>query len=50
MRVHLLENLADLEYRMNGGATEKVQLGAMVGCFEVARSIAHKAAKEMVGK
>ncbi|KAI8371501.1 DNA replication factor [Radiomyces spectabilis] len=35
-RVYLLENLADIEYRLGEGANESVQLGALVGMFKLA--------------
>ncbi|KAJ2502115.1 Subunit of heteropentameric Replication factor C (RF-C) [Coemansia sp. RSA 1972] len=34
-RVHLLEQLAEIEYNMSVGATEKIQLSALVGAFKI---------------
>ncbi|KAI9228875.1 MAG: P-loop containing nucleoside triphosphate hydrolase protein [Piptocephalis tieghemiana] len=40
MRIYLLEKLADLEYRLSGGATEHLQVTALVGIFKTAVDIA----------
>lgn len=34
-RIFLLENLADVEYRLTGSASEKVQLAGLVAVFQV---------------
>ncbi|KAJ2808139.1 Subunit of heteropentameric Replication factor C (RF-C) [Coemansia guatemalensis] len=34
-RIHLLEQLAEIEYRMSVGSTEKIQLSALVGAFKI---------------
>ncbi|KAJ1882441.1 Subunit of heteropentameric Replication factor C (RF-C), partial [Kickxella alabastrina] len=34
-RVYLLEQLADIEYHMSVGSTEKIQLSALVGAFKI---------------
>ncbi|KAJ2391827.1 Subunit of heteropentameric Replication factor C (RF-C) [Coemansia sp. RSA 2611] len=34
-RVHLLEQLAEIEYNMSVGSVEKIQLSALVGAFKV---------------
>jgi replication factor C subunit 3/5 len=33
-RIYLLENLADIEYNLSVGTSEKIQLTAMVGVFK----------------
>ncbi|CAO3674163.1 unnamed protein product [Umbelopsis ramanniana] len=38
--VYLLAAVADIEYRLSCGATEKVQLGALIGTFKMATDIA----------
>ncbi|KAI8146567.1 P-loop containing nucleoside triphosphate hydrolase protein [Fennellomyces sp. T-0311] len=35
-RIFLLENLAEIEYRLGEGANESIQLGALVGVFKLA--------------
>jgi len=35
--INLLVTLADVEYRLATGGSEKVQLGALVGAFQLAR-------------
>ncbi|RKP14498.1 DNA replication factor [Piptocephalis cylindrospora] len=40
MRIYLLEKLADLEYRLTSGATEHLQVTALVGIFKMAVNIA----------
>ncbi|KAJ1826016.1 Subunit of heteropentameric Replication factor C (RF-C), partial [Coemansia sp. RSA 2703] len=39
-RVYLLEMLAEIEYHMSVGSTEKIQLSALVGAFKVGVEIA----------
>ncbi|KAJ2711617.1 Subunit of heteropentameric Replication factor C (RF-C) [Coemansia spiralis] len=39
-RVHLLEQLAEIEYHMAVGATEKIQLSALVGAFKIGVELA----------
>ncbi|KAG2222165.1 hypothetical protein INT45_007182 [Circinella minor] len=39
-RIFLLENLAEIEYRLAEGANENIQLGALVGAFKQALQIA----------
>ncbi|KAJ2785712.1 Subunit of heteropentameric Replication factor C (RF-C) [Coemansia javaensis] len=34
-RIHLLEQLAEIEYHMAVGSTEKIQLSALVGAFKI---------------
>lgn len=36
-RILLLKNLADIEYRLGEGASEQIQLGALVGTFKLAQ-------------
>ncbi len=36
---HLYKQLADIEYHLAAGASEKLQLGALVGAFAYARSM-----------
>jgi replication factor C subunit 3/5 len=36
-RVYLLQNLADIEYRLAEGANEKIQLSSLVGTFKLAQ-------------
>ncbi|KAJ1966320.1 Subunit of heteropentameric Replication factor C (RF-C) [Dipsacomyces acuminosporus] len=42
-RIHLLEQLAEIEQHMAVGASEKIQLSALVGAFKIAVEIAGKA-------
>ncbi|KAK9828941.1 hypothetical protein WJX72_002938 [[Myrmecia] bisecta] len=44
VRIELVEKLADVEYRLAYGTSEKLQLGALVGAFAVAREQIVKAA------
>lgn len=37
--VHLYKELADIEYHLAAGASEKLQLGALVGAFSHAREM-----------
>jgi hypothetical protein len=37
--IKLLSDLADLEVRLSCGSTERIQLGALVGSFQLARNI-----------
>ncbi|KAI9503709.1 P-loop containing nucleoside triphosphate hydrolase protein [Coemansia spiralis] len=39
-RIHLLEKLAETEYNMSVGSTEKIQLSALVGAFKIGVEIA----------
>jgi replication factor C subunit 3/5 len=36
---HLLDKLSTLEHRLSHGVSEKLQLGALVGAFTIARSM-----------
>ena len=36
-RIMILQNLADIEYRLGEGGSEKVQLSALVGTFKLAQ-------------
>ncbi|KAL1934223.1 hypothetical protein VTP01DRAFT_6405 [Rhizomucor pusillus] len=44
MRIFLLDNLADIEYRLGEGGNEKIQLGALIGIFKLATEKAASAA------
>ncbi|XP_071946391.1 replication factor C subunit 5-like [Antedon mediterranea] len=39
VRVHLLEKMADVEYRLASGTNEKIQLGSLVAAFQIARDL-----------
>lgn len=39
IRIHLLVKMADIEYRLANGATEKVQLSALISAFQKARQV-----------
>uniref|UniRef100_A0ABM5F1Z9 Replication factor C subunit 5 n=1 Tax=Pogona vitticeps TaxID=103695 RepID=A0ABM5F1Z9_9SAUR len=39
VRIQLLIKLADIEYRLAAGTSEKIQLGALVGAFQVTRDL-----------
>eukprot|EP01135_Chromosphaera_perkinsii_P009727 Nk52_evm1s1861 gene=Nk52_evmTU1s1861 len=39
MRIYILDHLAELEHRISAGTSEKVQLGALVGTFYMARTM-----------
>ncbi|KAI8074218.1 P-loop containing nucleoside triphosphate hydrolase protein [Gilbertella persicaria] len=36
-RIHILQRLADIEYRLGEGGNEKIQLSALVGAFKLAQ-------------
>jgi hypothetical protein len=36
---HLLDKLSNVEYRLSNGVSEKVQVGALVGAFTIARAM-----------
>ena len=36
---HILDKLSTLEYRLSHGVSEKIQIGALVGAFTVARNM-----------
>ncbi|KAH6561915.1 hypothetical protein BASA60_002674 [Batrachochytrium salamandrivorans] len=42
-RIFLMEKLADIEYNINAGCNEDIQLGAMVGAFRLSVDMAEKA-------
>jgi len=46
VRTYLLKEMAELEYRLAIGTSEKLQLGALVGMFYTARSMVEHHAKE----
>lgn len=39
VKIILLEKMADIEYRLSSGASEKLQLGALIGAFTSARQM-----------
>jgi len=39
IRIHLLVKMADIEYRLANGATEKIQLSALISAFQEARQV-----------
>lgn len=39
VRITLLEKMADIEYQLSTGSSEKIQLGALLGAFQVTRDI-----------
>jgi replication factor C subunit 3/5 len=43
-RAFILDRMADIEQKINAGATEKIQLGALIGAFSIATDLASKAA------
>ncbi|XP_058097488.1 replication factor C subunit 3 [Magnolia sinica] len=45
VRVKLINDLADIEYRLSSGCNDKLQLGALVTCFTYARASLVAAAK-----
>ena len=44
IRIHLIIKLADIEQRLLIGDSEKIQLGALVATFQVARDMVKKEA------
>ncbi len=39
IRIHLLIKLAELEHRLLGGASEKIQLGSLISAFQITRDM-----------
>ncbi|XP_033119352.1 replication factor C subunit 5-like [Anneissia japonica] len=39
IRIHLLEKMADIEYRLASGTNEKIQLSSLVAAFQIARDL-----------
>ncbi|NP_001085526.1 replication factor C subunit 5 S homeolog [Xenopus laevis] len=39
VRIHLLVKMADIEYRLASGTSEKIQLSSMIAAFQVARDM-----------
>uniref|UniRef100_A0A4W3HUD8 Activator 1 subunit 5 n=1 Tax=Callorhinchus milii TaxID=7868 RepID=A0A4W3HUD8_CALMI len=39
VRIHLLIKMADIEYRLAAGTSEKIQLGSLIAAFQVARDM-----------
>jgi replication factor C subunit 3/5 len=42
-RVYILDKLSEIEYNMQAGCSEKLQLGALVGIFRIGMELAAKA-------
>jgi len=42
---YLLDKLSDIEYRLAGGASDRLQLGALVGAFQIAKEMIFQIAK-----
>lgn len=39
VRIHLLEKMADIEYRLSAGTSEKIQMSSLIAAFQVARDL-----------
>ncbi|XP_033747551.1 replication factor C subunit 5-like [Pecten maximus] len=39
VKIHLLEKMADIEYRLASGTSEKIQLSSLIAAFQVARDL-----------
>ena len=39
IRIHLLIKLAELEQRLLGGASEKIQLSSLISAFQITRDM-----------
>ena len=37
IRMEILQKLAEIEYRLSVGSSEKLNIGALVGCFQIVR-------------
>ena len=44
IRIHLIVKLAEIEQRLLGGDSEKIQLGALIASFQIARDMVKKEA------
>ncbi|KAL5015973.1 hypothetical protein ScPMuIL_005562 [Solemya velum] len=44
VKIHLLEKMADVEYRLSAGTSEKIQLSSMISAFQLARDLIAKEA------
>jgi replication factor C subunit 3/5 len=44
IRIELLIKLAELEQRLLGGASEKIQLGSLISAFQITRDMITEAA------
>lgn len=42
VRVFLLEKMADVEYRLSAGCSEKLQLGSLVAAFDTVKNLIAK--------
>ncbi|XP_013405450.1 replication factor C subunit 5 [Lingula anatina] len=45
VRIHLLEKMADVEFRLTSGTNEKLQLSSLIAAFQVARDLVVDEAK-----
>ncbi|KAH9515180.1 Replication factor C (RF-C) subunit [Bulinus truncatus] len=45
IRMHLLEKMADVEYRLASGSSEKIQLSSLIAAFQIARDLLAQDAK-----
>ncbi|CAL1528761.1 unnamed protein product [Lymnaea stagnalis] len=45
VRMQLLEKMADVEYRLASGTSEKIQLSSLIAAFQIARDLLAKEAK-----
>uniref|UniRef100_A0A2C9JKL7 Activator 1 subunit 5 n=2 Tax=Biomphalaria glabrata TaxID=6526 RepID=A0A2C9JKL7_BIOGL len=45
VRMHLLEKMADIEYRLASGTSEKIQLSSLIAAFQIARDLLAQEAK-----
>jgi replication factor C subunit 3/5 len=39
VRIHLLEKMSDIEYRLAAGTSEKIQLSSLIAAFQIARDL-----------
>jgi replication factor C subunit 3/5 len=46
VKIHLLVKMADLEHRLLSGASEKIQLGALLAAFQVTREMVKEEAQK----
>lgn len=47
VKMFLVEKMADIEYKLSFGTTEKIQLSALVGAFQLARAVANSDTKNI---
>ncbi|KAG1660699.1 Replication factor C subunit 5 [Nymphon striatum] len=46
IKLHLLDKMSEIEYRLNAGTSEKIQLGSLVSAFQVTRDMLLALARE----